>query len=248
MAQKYHVGIDLGTTFSSLALVDEKGHVSALRLGSGFQLASAVYFRGPGDLVVGNEALEYALIHPHRVARAFKRQMGESEYGPKGPDGVKKSFEVDGRRYRPEELSAIVLKKLLGTAEKHLGPIERAVISVPFVFDERRRQATRDAARIAGLKDVDLVDEPVAAAIAYGHMLVQKGGFGRIADVYLDQEVVVYDLGGGTFDATIMKLRHDGTFEVIATHGDEQLGGEDWDNVLLQTIAERYRALTNYDP
>src|SRR5947209_6225554 len=248
MAQKHHIGIDLGTTFSSLAIVDEKHRVSALRLGGNFQMASAIYFRGPGDLVVGTEALDYAVIHPDRVARAFKRQMGEPEYGPKQRDGTKAVFEVDGRRYRPEELSAIVLKKLLGMAAKHVGPIERATISVPFVFDERRRQATRDAARIAGLKEVDLVDEPVAAAIAYGHMLVQKGGFDRVESVYLDQEVVGYDLGGGTFDATIMKLCPDGTFEVVATHGDEQLGGEDWDNVLVEMILERYRALARHDP
>ena len=249
MKQQYHIGIDLGTTFSSLAYVDQGSVVQTLRLPNGrFQMASAIYFKNPSEIVVGDEALEFAFVDASRVARAFKRQMGDQTYMQKGSDGTSTPFEPDGKQFRPEELSAMVLRKLLAAAEEKLGPIDRATISVPFVFDEKRRQATIDAGRIAGLTEVEIVDEPVAAAIAYGHMLVQKGGFERMGDVYLDQEVLVYDLGGGTFDATLMKLRRDNTFEVLGTHGDERLGGEDWDNVLLDMIVEHYQALTNQDP
>jgi molecular chaperone DnaK len=233
------VGIDLGTTFSSLAYVDEQGRVEPLRLPDGtFQVASAIYVKSPTEVVVGSEALNFSVIDASRVARAFKRSMGDPSFG----------FEVDNKRYRPEELSALVLRKLLEAAAPKLGKIERAVVSVPFVFDEARRRATQAAARISGLKEVDIVDEPVAAALAYGHTLVQGGGFFSIDEVYTDETVMVYDLGGGTFDATVMRLGHDGKFEVIATDGDERLGGEDWDNVLLEIVCDKFKQRNDLDP
>jgi molecular chaperone DnaK len=249
MKQKYHVGIDLGTTFSSLAYVDDTGHVEPFRLPDGnFQMASAVYFKSPSEIIVGSEALNFAVVDAARVARAFKRQMGEEEYAAKGLDGESLPFAPDDTRYRPEELSAMVLRRLLDAAAPTLGPIESAVISVPFVFDEKRRRATQDAGRIAGLKHVEIIDEPVAAAIAYGDMLIKQGQFDALGDVFLDETVLVYDLGGGTFDLTLMKMRHDGTFEVLITDGDERLGGEDWDELMLGMLAERYQSWAGKDP
>src|SRR5437763_5241760 len=142
----YYVGIDLGTTFSTLAYVDEAGTVEALRLPDGsYAMASAIYFRSPTDIVVGNEAVNYAILDPKRIAQEFKRNIGVPH----------QDFTVDGKSYRPEELSAMVVKQLLDHATEQLGPIESAVISVPQVFQEARRRATQDAGRIAGLKHVD---------------------------------------------------------------------------------------------
>ena len=234
MTQECSVGIDLGTTFSSLAWVDGAGHVESLRLSNGtYTVASAVYFKSKSVVIVGSEAYDYALMYPDRVARKFKRDMCKE-----GAD-----FECDGRKYRPQELSAMILKKLLKEAEPVIGPVRKAVISVPFVFDDARRQATIDAGRIAGLDEVELVDEPVAAGIAYGNKLFS--GHRRFADqeleeMFTDETLLVYDLGGGTFDATIMRLGKDAKFEVIATAGDWELGGEDWDDVLLNAIVDAY--------
>jgi molecular chaperone DnaK len=240
--QRAAVGIDLGTTYSSLAYVDAGNRLQVLRLPDGeFGLASAIYFRGPTDVVVGGEALHYAIVQPQRVARAFKRHMGDPNF----------RFECDGQAFRPEELSALVLKKLVELAAKEAGPIEEVVIAVPYVFDELRRRATIDAARIAGLRVLDLVDEPVAAALAYGHTLLQGDGlFGHaeLNDLFGDSILLVYDLGGGTFDTTVLRLGRDGTFEVLATDGDERLGGEDWDNVLLGMVVEQHRRQAGRDP
>lgn len=239
---RYFVGIDLGTTYSTLAYVDESGSVEALRLPDGTcTLASAIYFKNPREVVVGTEALNYAVLDASRVAQEFKRQMGE-----KPPY----TFTVDGKAHRPEELSAMVLKKLLNLAQAKLGPIDSAVISVPQVFQEARRRATQDAGRIAGLKEVDLVEEPVAAAIAFGHTLMKSGGFFSTNDVFFDQTVLVYDLGGGTFDATVMQLHAEkqGDFKVLATVGDERLGGKDWDMVLETYICEQLEKKTGCNP
>ena len=144
----------------------------------------------------------------------------------------------------------MVLKRLLDHARHTLGPIEKAVISVPQVFNEGQRQATRDAGRIAGLKEVDMVEEPVAAAIAYGKMLLKSGGFFDLGDVYFDQVVLVYDLGGGTFDATVMRLRADkeGEFKALATIGDTRLGGKDFDAVLVKILLDEFAKQSRYDP
>lgn len=238
MTQQHAVGIDLGTTFSSLAYVDAAGHLTSLALeDGGFTIASAVYFKSEHEVVVGDEALAYSMIYPDRVARKFKREMCKEGAG----------FTCDGKTHRPEELSAIVLKTLLQHAEPTLGRIERAVISVPFVFDEARRQATIDAGHIAGLKDVDLVDEPVAAGIAYGNKLFASSGrwgSDELEDLFADETILVYDLGGGTFDATIMRIGGDASFEVLSTTGDWELGGEDWDDVLLNRVCDEYEAAT----
>ncbi len=241
-AQRHYVGIDLGTTFSSLAYVDEANRVQSVRPEEGgFTVASAAYFRGPGDVVVGTEALNYSLIHPERVARAFKRHMGEEGF----------QFECDGHAYRAEELSAMVLKKLLATAAEAIGPVTEAVISVPAYFDEARRQATVAAGRIAGLERVDVINEPEAAALAYGHTLMQGGLFAspELNELFgQEATIMVFDLGGGTFDVTFAHYAADGRFEVIATDGDVQLGGEDWDQALLADVSQRYFELAGTHP
>ena len=235
-SQRYPVGIDLGTTFSSISYVDEHGRVETVRMeGGGFSLASAVYFASPTEIIVGNEALNYALIDASCVARAFKPQMGSHDW----------VFDTGQKQFRPEELSAMVLKKLIAQAEAKIGPIENVVISVPFMFDEVGRRATRHAGEIAGVHVLDTVDEPVAAALAYGHKLLQSSGSGfhndETLDKYLgDEMVLVYDLGGGTFDLTLMQLSSDLTFRVLATDGDSQLGGEDWDRVLADHLTGLY--------
>jgi molecular chaperone DnaK len=232
------VGIDLGTTFSSLAYVDDGNKVHPLRVeGDRYAIASAVHFHGPeeleaGNVAVGTEALNYSVIHPDRVARAFKRHMGDDAY----------RFECHGRAYRAEELSAMVLQKLLATAAQVVGPVEEAVISVPAHFDEAKRRATVAAGKIAGLTRVDLINEPEAAALAYGHTVM--GGLFKDAEVEKlygeNVTLLVYDLGGGTFDVTIARYDRDGKFEVLATDGEVSLGGEDWDAVLLEYVARRY--------
>jgi molecular chaperone DnaK len=258
--QKYAVGIDLGTTFSSLAYVDEAGQPQAIRvtddesaLGStSYSIASAIYFKSSTEVIVGNRALEYAVVESARVATKFKRQMGEPEYMAevRVPEYHKVPFEVEGKRYRPEELSALVLKRLKEAAEKETGPIREVTISVPYVFDETRRRATQHAGRIAGFEAIDLVDEPVAAGLAYGHSLFQGAAYQdqAVDNPLTDQRILVYDLGGGTFDATIMALDREGVFKVLATEGDWQLGGSDWDEVLLKLICDEFIKQTGADP
>lgn len=236
------VGIDLGTTFSSLAYVDDQDRVEALRLPEGgFTVASAIYFKSLNEIVIGSEALNYTVIAADRVARTFKRYMGDPQF----------SFAVDDRPFRPEELSAMIVKKLIAAAREQLGEIGKVVISVPFVFEEKCRRATQDAARIAGIGEVDLVDEPVAAALAYGHTLFQGGGLfssAELKELFSTETVLVYDLGGGTFDATVMRLGNDGDFQVLATGGDHRLGGEDWDNIIVEMFREGFEKETSFNP
>lgn len=235
--QKFPVGIDLGTTFSSISYVDDQGRVETVRLEDGaFAMASAIYFESATQTIVGSEALNYAVIEPERVARAFKRHMGEPDW----------TFTVDDKTFRAEELSALVLKKLIQQAEAQIGKITDVVISVPFIFHEAQRRATKNAGQIAGVNVLDIVDEPVAGALAYGHTLLAGGGFhggGELDELFSDAPILVYDLGGGTFDLTLMHLETDYTFRVIATAGDDQLGGEDWDKELTNHFAERYGEL-----
>lgn len=259
-AQRYAVGIDLGTTFSSLAYIDDQGQPQAVRMtdddatigSTSYSLASAVYFKSLNEVVVGNRALDYSVVDASRLATRFKRQMGEPVFqvDRHSEQDSKTPFVVDGQTFRPEELSALVLKRLKSVAEAQLGPIREVVISVPFVFDEARRRATQHAGRIAGFERIELVDEPVAAAIAFGHNLFQGAQFRDSELQYLlgDQRILVYDLGGGTFDATVVQLRTDGVFDVLATSGDERLGGSDWDEALLNIICEEFRQKLGTDP
>src|SRR3954454_11853412 len=188
------VGIDLGTTFSAIAALDDRGRPVTVPNRDGELLTPSAVLIADGEAVVGQPALDVSLEQPDRVATLVKRRMGLPDYGRP----------VAGRHFRPETLSAIILRKLVQDAELRLGPVRRAVITVPAYFDDSRRKATQDAGRIAGLEVLDIIDEPTAAALAYSFQP------GRVspAPSTLDGDcpVLVSDLGGGTFDVSLVRL------------------------------------------
>jgi molecular chaperone DnaK len=223
------VGIDLGTTFSALAALDDRGRPVTVPNRDGELLTPSAVLIADGEAVVGQPALDVALEQPDRVATLIKRRMGQPDYGRPIAD----------RQFRPETLSAIILRKLIQDAETRLGPIRRAVITVPAYFDDIRRKSTQDAGRIAGLEVLDILDEPSAAALAFSLQDPVAAGLGRA--------VLVYDLGGGTFDVTLVRLakRH---FQTLAIEGDVQLGGKDWDDRIVAYVAEQFREKYGDDP
>jgi len=228
------IGIDLGTTFCAVATLDDRGRPSAVPNRDGDILTpSAVYLAPDGSAVVGQPALDMALEQPDRVATLMKRKMGLPEYGRL----------VAGREFRPETLSAVILKKLAQDAATQLGPITGCVITVPAYFDDTRRKATMDAGRIAGLNVLDIIDEPSAAALAYSVGL----GTREVSESPQPQTVLVYDLGGGTFDVTLVKLGKK-RFQVLAIEGDVRLGGKDWDDRLANWAAEKFLKEYGSDP
>ena len=218
------IGIDLGTTNSVVAHTDSNGVTEIIAGKEGDRIVpSVVYFPKGADPVVGSRAKQYSLVEPERVAALFKRGMGEPTFTPDGSP-----FVVDGKTWKPEELSSLVLLKLTQMAEQHLGePVRRAVITVPAYFGESERVATRTAGELAGLEVVRILNEPTAAAFAHG--LDHLGRASR---------VLVFDLGGGTFDVTIMNVQPDGSLTVEATGGDRQLGGADFDRLIVERMSE----------
>jgi molecular chaperone DnaK len=211
------VGIDLGTTNSVVAVVE--GHeATVITFSDGGRLCpSVVGFNKSGERLVGQLAKRQALAHPDRTIRSIKRKMG-TDYRVK----------IDNREYGPPEVSAMILQKVKADAEAYLGEkIEKAVVTVPAYFSDAQRQATKDAGAIAGLEVVRILNEPTAAALAYG--IARE-------DV---QNVLVWDLGGGTFDVSVMEMG-DGLFEVKATCGDTSLGGDDWDARLMEWLADEF--------
>jgi molecular chaperone DnaK len=235
------VGIDLGTTYSAIATLDEHGKPYTLPNRDNEMLTqSAVLLLSDSLAVVGQAALDAALEQPERVATLIKRQMGRQSYGRP----------VAGREFRPETLSAIILRKLVQDAELRIGPISRAVITVPAYFDDTRRKATQDAGRIAGLEVLDILDEPTAAALAYSFQPPPPlHGMPAVSPIRPDEQrtVLVYDLGGGTFDVSIVRLGKD-RFETLAIEGDYQLGGKDWDDAIVNHVAHRFREQHGSDP
>ncbi len=215
------IGIDLGTTRSAVAIVNEYGRPEILPNREGGRVTPSVVMFDGDSPVVGEIALTSAVVRPLDTVQFVKRQMGEREWSYRSPSG---------QSYSPEDVSAIILKRLKDDAEEALGEkISKAVISVPAYFDDAGRTATIDAAKIAGLEVERLLNEPTAAALAYG------------LDAQSNETVLVYDLGGGTFDVTIMKLAG-GDFTVLATDGDRQLGGFDWDNLIMEWLNEQFKA------
>ncbi len=224
------IGIDLGTTFCAVASLDERGRPFSVPNRDGDVLTpSAIYFAPDGSAVVGQLALDMALEQPDRVAMLIKRRMGLPDYGQT----------VAGREFRPETLSAIILKKLAQDAVAQLGEVSGCVITVPAYFDDTRRKATMDAGTIAGLNVIDIIDEPSAAALAY---CVQQG-----EAVAQPATVLVYDLGGGTFDVTVVKLGPK-RLQVLAIEGDVRLGGRDWDERVVNWAAEKFIEKFGEDP
>jgi len=225
------IGIDLGTTFCAVAALDDRGRAFTVPNRDGDVLTpSAVYLAPDGAAVVGQSALDMALEEPDRVATLIKRRMGLPDYGRP----------VAGREFRPEALSAVILKKLAQDAEAQLGPVTGCVVTVPAYFDDTRRKATMDAGRIAGLNVIDIIDEPSAAALAYA--VQQTKG-----EPPAPQTVLVYDLGGGTFDVTLVKLGRK-RFQVLAIEGDVRLGGRDWDERLVNWAADKFVQQFGADP
>ena len=228
------LGIDLGTTFCATAHIDDRGRPVTVPNRDGEILTpSAIFLSNRGDAVVGQAALDLALEQPDRVATLVKRRMGYPDFGRL----------VAGREFRPETLSAIILRKLVLDAEAHLGPIHEAVITVPAYFDDTRRKATMDAGRIAGLEVLDILDEPSAAALAYTFQIAP----GANLPTEGPRTVLVYDLGGGTFDVTLVKLGKK-RFQVLGIEGDVRLGGKDWDDRLVHHVAEQFRNQFGDDP
>ena len=224
------IGIDLGTS-NSAAAVMEGGKATIIPSAEGTTLGgkafpSYVAFTKDGQLLIGEPARRQAITNPEGTITAFKRKMGTDF-----------KYSIHGKEYTPQQLSAFILQKVKRDAEAFLGePIAKAVITVPAYFNDNQRQATKDAGSIAGLEVVRLVNEPTAASLAYG---IDKGG--------KEQKILVFDLGGGTLDVTIMEMGAEGTFEVLSTSGDTQLGGTDMDNSLIDYIAEDFKKSNGID-
>jgi molecular chaperone DnaK len=230
------IGIDLGTTYSVVAYLDSQGRpVSVVNSNGDLLTPSVVLFEDDG-VVVGKEAMAASALEPDRVADCVKRDMGGAAY--RKP--------IKGELMPPEVISSMVLRQLKSDAERRLGPVTQAVITVPAYFDEPRRRATADAGRLAGLEVLDIINEPTAAALAYAYQL---GLFDR-QGAWKDEKpfkALVYDLGGGTFDITVVEIQS-GSFRAIATDGDVYLGGKDWDAKLVAIAAERFIQAQGTDP
>ena len=241
------LGIDLGTTNSAMAVL-EGGEPTIIVNAEGDRTTpSVVGFRSDGDRIVGKAAKNQAVTNPTNTVFSIKRFMGRrydevtSElktvpYKVKAGTGNRAVVEIDGEDFTPEQISAMILSKMKADAEKYLGePVTDAVITVPAYFNDAQRQATKDAGKIAGLNVQRIVNEPTAAALAYG--LDKKG---------IDQKVLVFDLGGGTFDVSLLDLA-DGVVEVLATNGDNHLGGDDWDQKVIDWMADKFQADNGID-
>jgi molecular chaperone DnaK len=214
------IGIDLGTTFSAIAYLDNEGRPITVANSEGELTTPSVVFFDQDDVIVGSEAAFAGESDVSRLARAAKRDMGGSKFRKR----------ILGRHLPPEVIQSFVLRKLKSDAELRLGPISRAVITVPAYFNEPRRKATQDAGELAGLEVIDIINEPTAAALAYG---IQRGFLNEKGAADQRELVLVYDLGGGTFDVTLMEI-NDNQFNTIATAGDVYLGGIDWDQRLFE--------------
>ncbi len=220
------VGIDLGTTNSVVAVL-EGGEPTVIPNSEGARTTpSVVGFSKNGEILVGEVAKRQAITNPDRTVRSIKRHMGEKDW----------SLDVDGKKWTPQEVSAQILGKLKRDAEAYVGDkVTQAVVTVPAYFDDSQRQATKEAGQIAGLEVLRIINEPTAAALAYG---LDKGEH--------DQTVLVFDLGGGTFDVSLLEIG-DGVFEVKATHGDTHLGGDDWDQRVIDWMVAEFRKANGVD-
>ncbi|AYL38806.1 MULTISPECIES: molecular chaperone DnaK [Streptomyces] len=223
------VGIDLGTTNSVVAVLEGGEPTVIANAEGGRTTPSVVAFAKNGDVLVGEVAKRQAVTNVERTARSVKRYMGDAQWRFPGQGSV------DGTRYTAQELSARVLQKLRRDAESYLGEdVTDAVITVPAYFDDTQRQATKEAGEIAGLKVLRIINEPTAAALAYG------------LDKENDQTVLVFDLGGGTFDVSLLDIG-EGVIEVKATNGDTHLGGDDWDQRVVEYLAKRFKGQYGVD-
>ncbi|MCI6493449.1 MAG: molecular chaperone DnaK, partial [Bacteroidales bacterium] len=234
------IGIDLGTTNSCVAVMEGNEPTVIINNEGQRTTPSVVAFTDGGERKIGNPAKRQAITNPHKTVFSIKRFMGET-YDQVGKEIARMPYKVvkgdnntprvdiDGRLYTPQEISAMILQKMKKTAEEYLRQeVTEAVITVPAYFSDSQRQATKEAGKIAGLEVKRIINEPTAAALAYG--LDKK---------HKDMKVAVYDLGGGTFDISIMELG-DGVFEVLSTNGDTHLGGDDFDQVIIDWLAAEF--------
>ena len=241
------IGIDLGTTNSCVAVL-EGGQPTVIVNAEGDRTTpSVVSFRANGDRVVGKPAKNAAVTEPKNTVASIKRFMGRAynevgselkgiAYDVTSGQGGRCVVKIDGNEYTPEQVSAMTLGKLKADAEKYLGePVSQAVITVPAYFNDAQRQATKDAGKIAGLDVLRIVNEPTAAALAYGFDKEDA-----------DEKVLVFDLGGGTFDVSLLEIA-DGVFQVLATNGDNHLGGDDWDQRVIDWMADKFKAENGID-
>ncbi len=218
------IGIDLGTTNSCMAVLEGGEPTVIPNTEGGRTTPSVVAFSKTGERLVGQVAKRQAITNPERTIASIKRKMGTNE-----------KIKIDDREYTPPEISAMILQKLKSDAEEYLGEkITQAVITTPAYFDDSQRQATKDAGRIAGLEVLRIINEPTAAALAYG------------LDKENEQTILVFDLGGGTFDVSILEIGG-GVFEVKATSGNTHLGGDDWDERVIDWMADDFKAKTGID-
>jgi len=235
------IGIDLGTTNSCVSVMEGSEPVVIPNAEGKRTTPSVIAFVEDGEIKVGDPAKRQAVTNPEKTIASVKRFMG-NKYSESSNDVKTVAYKVvkgdndtprvdiDGRLYSPQELSAMVLQKMKKTAEDYLGQtVTEAVVTVPAYFNDSQRQATKEACEISGLKVQRIINEPTAAALAYG---MDKGG--------TDKKIAVYDLGGGTFDISILELG-DGVFEVLSTNGDTHLGGDDFDQVIIDFLAEEFK-------
>jgi len=218
------IGIDLGTTNSCVSIMEGSEVKVIPNAEGGRTTPSVVSFKGD-EISVGDVAKRQAITNPNTVS-SIKRHMGDLNY----------RVDIQGKKYTPQEISAMILQNLKKTAEDYLGAtVTKAVITVPAYFNDAQRQATKDAGKIAGLEVMRIINEPTAAALAYGIDKTDK-----------EQTVLVFDLGGGTFDVSILRLA-DGTFEVISTSGDNKLGGDDYDDLIIKYLVEEFKKENHVD-
>ncbi|MEG0128045.1 molecular chaperone DnaK [Clostridium sp.] len=219
------IGIDLGTTNSCVAVMEGGEPVVIANSEGARTTPSVIGFKPDGERIVGQVAKRQAITNPDKTIISIKRHMGTNH-----------KVNIDGKDYSPQELSAMILQKLKADAESYLGEtVTDAVITVPAYFNDSERQATKDAGRIAGLNVQRIINEPTAASLAYG---LDKGEG--------NHKILIYDLGGGTFDVSILEIG-DGVFEVLATHGDTKLGGDDFDDRIINFLADTFKADTGID-
>jgi len=219
------IGIDLGTTNSCVAVI-EGGNPTVIANSEGGRTTPSVVGFKDGERLVGQVAKRQAVANPDRTVISIKREMG-TDY----------KVDIDDKSYSPQEISAMILSKLKADAEAYLGsPVTQAVITVPAYFNDSQRQATKDAGKIAGLEVLRIINEPTAAALAYGLDKEEKK----------NQKILVFDLGGGTFDVSILEIG-DGVFEVLSTNGDTRLGGDDFDNRIMELLVEDFKNANGID-
>ncbi len=234
LQEGHTVGIDLGTTYSSLAMIGDDGEPITITNNDGSPITPSVVLLGDdGQVVVGPSFERMSVEDPQRIIEAIKRQMGNKDF----------NIVYQNKKLTPEFISALILKKLKQDAESKIGPIANAVITVPYYFNDLRRKATQDAGRIAGLNVIDIINEPTAATLGYAWI---KGELGRGGDAK-EKTILVYDLGGGTFDVTVVRYTPS-NFKVLATDGDVMLGGLDWSRRIVDHVCEQFQRKYEDDP